>query len=297
MCVVLLMIISGCSNFNGMRTPLYDGEETEPNTESIAVYSNSGEIIGAEKEYYFRYPFSQNIYEKSLDFFDEEPILLVDGEYTVGEDLPAGRVSLLGNASVFNQDQFEVHAGNLIIRDQAGEVYFENLFHSEYGPLVAQVDLIEGHEISIVGEDTEITVFYTPEFPENPYILMDLPEVMVNLERTDVKNPIVVEENGDVIHLTAGIYEVGTHLDAGTYEIRNISAAHNTEMYLFRENEEPRVFELLASEVMLEEEELDGEDEEMERVEATYKQIELRDHDKIYPNLVFDLELRKIDTE
>ncbi len=56
----MLLALSGCSEFTGIRQPLYDGQAVEENEEAIAVYHETGgEIIGEEKEYYFRYPLAK----------------------------------------------------------------------------------------------------------------------------------------------------------------------------------------------------------------------------------------------
>lgn len=290
-----LFFLSACS-FTGVRKPLYDGEKVEPKKEAIEIYQESKEITGAEKDYYLRYPFSEDIYNESLAYPEEEPVLLLEGEYVVGEDLPAGRVSLLGNESIFSSDSYEVHVGNLTIRDGAGDVYFENLFHSEYGQQTAQVDLIKGHTLTIVGTDAEVTAFYTENFPKDPYTLMSPPAVLENLGRLEVKDPIELQEHKDVVNLTAGIYEVGVHLDPGLYEIESVRAPHNTELYLFREKgeEEPHVFELPVRVAAF-----DDEEEEVSEavIEEKAAQIELKEKDKIYPNLVEYLQLKKINKE
>lgn len=289
---VVLLALSGCSEFTGIRQPLYDGQAVEENEEAIAVYHETGEIIGEEKEYYFRYPFSEDIYQPSLDYTEDEPTLLNDGEYIIGEDIPAGRVSLLGNESVFSSENYEAHVGNFIIYDEAGEVYFENIFHTLYGPLVAQVDFISGHRIEIIGEDAEISAFYAEEFPEDPYLLMDPPQMLETLGRIEVQQPITVVE--DTTTLTAGIYEVGVHLEPGTYEVTDFFAVHNTEMYVFHEGEEPRVFELIidsANFEMVDEELVEVMDETSEENNI---QIELQEGDKIYPNLVSALGLKRV---
>lgn len=278
----LACILIGCSGFNGLRKPLYDGSPIEPDEEAIAIYQTSREITGDEKDYYFRYPFSEAIYEESLTYPDEEPLLLEEGEYIIGEDLPVGRASLLSNESVFTRENTVIHVGNFTIRDERGEVYFENLFHSEYGQLGVQVDLIPGHTIEIIGEYPEITVFYAETFPEDPYILMNPPEVLMNLERLDIQNP--VSQNGDRLELTAGIFEVGEHIDPGKYAIQNVTAPHNTELFLFRGGEETRVFELLLT-------------PELETAEQEGPIIELQTGDKIIPHLVNQLTLVRVNEE
>lgn len=287
--VILLLVLTGCAGFNGLRDPLYNGEPVEPAAGAIEAYRESREVIGDEKDYYIRYPFSEDMTASSLDYPNEEPVLLGAGTYTIGEDLPAGRASLLGNESVFTGDNYDVQVGNLIIRDEAGDIYFENLFHSDYGQLVAQVDLIPGHTIGIIGESPEISVFYSQEFPEDPYALMDPPELLVNMDELSVTQPLVQNEGQEIVQLTAGIYEVGPHLDPGTYDLTTVQAPHNTELFMFRTGEEVRVFELIVDQP-------EGDDEEsiVETDDAEYPQIQLQVGDKIYPNLVSTLELQRV---
>lgn len=281
------MLLAGCSGFNGVRKPLYDGTPVKPDEEAIAIYHETREITGDEKDYYVRNPFSPEITNPSLVYPNEEPVLLEEGKYVIGEDIPAGRATLIGNESVFGSENTVIHVGNLTIRDKEEEVYFENVFHSEYGPLVTQVDLIAGHTLEIIGTGPEITVFYSETLPEDPYILMDPPELLVNLERLDFQQPIIKDEES--VRLTAGIYEVGEHLEPGIYEIGVVVAPHNTEMLVFHEGQEPRVFELITAPLPAE-----GM-EELEAVEPeSYPKIKLEMGDKIYPSLVRSLELRRV---
>lgn len=281
-----LFILVGCNGFTGIREPLYDGRPIQRDEEAIEIYNESGEIVGEEKDYYFRYPFSEDIYEPSLDFPDQEPFLLRDGEYVIGEDVASGRVTLLGNQSVFTSENYDVHLGNFIIRDEEGEIYFENLFHAAYGQLVAQVDLIPGHTIEIIGRAPEITVFYSEQIPEDPYILMDPPQLLLNLEQLSVQQPIRRMKD-DITGLTAGIYEIGTHLEAGTYEILDFYAVHSTAIYLFNEEEDPRVFELVVDEEKIPED-LDLEDN---------LEIELQEGEKIYLELISSLVLQRVEND
>jgi len=288
-------ILSGCHSFMGVRQPLYDGQLVEPDGEAITTYEKTGEVIGEEKKYYFRYAFSEDIYQPSLEYTEEDSVLLTDGKYEIGEDLPAGRVSLLGNESTFVPDNYEGHVGNLKIYDGKGEVYFENLFHSLYGPLVAQVDFRPGHTIEIVGNDAEISVFYTENFPEDPYELMDPPPILENLGRIGVEQPL--SKDGEIVNLTTGIYEVGVHLEAGIYEVVDVFAPQSTELYLFREGEEPRVFELTLNEIIYNVDAEGMEEIPEEAPEVDPIQFELQDGDKIYPNLVSALVLSRVADE
>lgn len=293
---IVLLLLTSCSNYTGLRTPLYDGKPIKPKEAEIEVYRSSGEVTGAEKEFYIRYPFSEDILNKSLDYSNEEPFLLKEGRYLIGEDLPAGRVTLLGNESSFSTENYDVHVGNLIVRDEAGNIYFENLFHSEYGQLTAQLDLLPGHEITIIGTESEITVFYEERLPKDPYILMDVPDLTRNLDRINVQQPLEITGNGRVVHLAAGIYEVGLHLDAGKYALSDMVAPHNTEMYIFSESSSPRVIELLIEEqkYLEDSQDLEGKIEVKKDEDA---KIELSVGDKIYLNLVTRLELVRLTEE
>lgn len=280
--LAFFFLLAGCSDFNGIRTPLYDGEPVAPNDEAISTYQQSREIIGEEKAFYLRYPFSEDIYQSSLDFTNDSPVLLEAGSYVIGEDIPAGRASIIGNESVFTSENNAVHVGHFMIRDSENMVYFENVFHSDYGPLVAQVDFIHGHTIEIIGDDPEITVFYGPELPADPYQLMDPPELLVNMDRLEFNQPIVIDEAQSAVTLTAGIYEVGIHLEPGHYEIKTVQASHSTELIRFRSGAEPAVFELhLSAEIA-------------DTSDVALPIIELQTGDKIYPSLVDQLELVRV---
>lgn len=288
-----LLFLTSCGKYTGLRTPLYDGAPIKSNDEAIEVYRSSAEVIGAEKEFYIRYPFSADILQKSLAYTNEEPFLLEEGRYVIGEDLPAGRASLLGNESSFSTENYDVHVGNLIVRDEVGDVYFENLFHSEYGQLTAQFDLIQGHEITIIGTEAEITVFYEETLPKDPYVLMDVPDLTRNLDRINVQQPLEFFEDAGVIHLTAGIFEVGQHLEAGEYLLSDLLASHNTEMFIFDESSSPRVIELLMDAPK----DLEGAEDSEDKIKTKETEgaiIKLLAGDKIYLNLVGKLELIRL---
>lgn len=290
---MILFFLTSCSEYTGLRTPLYDGKPIKPNQAAIEVYHSSAEVIDTEKEFYIRYPFSEEILHKSLDYPNEEAFLLEEGRYIIGEDLPAGRATLLGNESSFSTENYDVHVGNLIVRDEAGDIYFENLFHSEYGQLTAQFDLISGHEITIIGKEAEITVFYKSSLPNNPYILMKLPDLIQNLDRIDVQQPLKISADGKIVHLTAGIYEVGQHLEAGKYVLSDMVAPHNTEMYIFSDSTSPRVIELLMKNQQ-DLEDIQDSEEKIAVKEDEVTKVELLAGEKIYLNLVKKLELIRL---
>jgi hypothetical protein len=270
-----LLFLSACSSFGGIRTPRYDGQPIEADPVKIEAFQTSNEIIGEEKEFYLPESISEEIRAESLSYIEHDPILLGEGTYVIGEDLPAGRVSLNGQKEnpqiVFPSDEYIPGApmeetgnkvGTLYIRDEAGDLYFENMFHSLYGVLITQVDFIEGHTIEIIGEQADVVVFYADEIPEDPYIFdtrqeefdaqfEDLEEgefvesySEVEIMPFEQEQPVNILDNGEIIHLKAGIYEVGEHFAPGLYEMSNGWVPTHSAAYLFREGEEVRVFEV-----------------------------------------------------
>lgn len=308
--LVVSLFVSGCSSFSGIRTPKFDGEPFEINEEKITAYQNAQEVIGEEKEYYIQEPFSEDILNSSLDYIEHEPFLLKEGSYVIGEDLPAGRVNLYGQAYMSSMDG-EVptpnipsfSAGTLFIHDLEGDLYFENMFHELYGTTQAQVDFIEGHTIEITGVEPAFVVFYDSEIPEDPYIFD--PRYVPSGEREEISEteeaqdllvvpaerpqPIEISEDGKIVELQAGIYEVGVHFEPGIYEISETGGPlllEYTEIFLFREGEETRVFEVYNS--MIPEEALSSSKEVMGT-------LELKEEDKIYPSYMNFLQLIRDD--
>lgn len=327
---VPIFFLSACSNFSGIRTPKYDGRPFEVQPEKIAAYAESREIIGEEKEYYINEPFSLDILLPSLEYTGHEPVLLEEGTYVIGEDVPVGRVNIIGEKEdptvviAGSEDPFappspeEYNVGTMTIRDEEGQFYFENMYHPFYGVLITQVDFIEGHTIEITGNNPEIVVFYDEELPNDPYVfdtrwedyLAELEEQegfegFVEVEegeepdyegvedfQYDQEQALVVNEDDNSVELNAGIYEVGKHLEPGLYEITEESAPAYTELFIFSGNEEPRVIEMSKGLFGL----LHGWGElNSVNPEAEKPTIELLPGDKVYPHYVRHLKLTKIE--
>lgn len=324
----LLLFLSGCSSFTGIRTPLYDGEPFIPKPDEITAYHESREILGETKELYLPETFSEDILKPSMNYIDHEPVLLEEGIYTVGVDIPASRVTLFGEKNDpdlmidFNADPFappkpdEYEVGTMTIRDANGDFYFENMFHIHYGVLVTQVDFIEGHTIEITGNNPKVVVFYEEILPEDPYIfdtrwedyvagleaegielvehseedLSDVPGMDSSLFMQE--QPILISEEEQTVSINAGIYEVGVHLDAGTYEVTEESVPNHTAMYLFRNSIEPRVFDISKNIFGVGHNQFFMNSDQLTDDKPI---IELIDGDKIYPHYVGHMLLTKID--
>lgn len=320
-----ILILSACSSFTGIRTPRYDGRPIEADPEKIEAYENSNEIIGEAKEFYLPDSLSQEILAPSLDYVEHEPVLLEEGTYVIGEDLPAGRVTMNGEKnnprlsfpSLDEGGSFgappagdQLRVGTMYVRDEAGDLYFENMFHPTYGVLIVQVDFIEGHTIEIIGEQAEVVVFYAPELPADPYVFdtrqeefdaqfEDLEEVEIVVSESvgqmdpmlfEPEQPLNISEEEQFIEVKAGIYEVGEHFDPGTYTMTQGGSPTATELYLFREGEDTRVFEisdyLYTRPWTL---------EEIPGMEENPPIIELRTGDKLYFSYIGNLTLTRVE--
>lgn len=322
----LIVLLSGCSSFTGLRTPRYDGQPFVPQPDKIAAYEKNREILGEEKELFIRESFSEDMFAPSLAYENHEPVLLEEGTYVVGEDFPASRVTLFGEKNDptvsidgVNNDPWmppqpeEYEVGTLTIRDAAGNFYFEHMFHPFYGTMMTQVDLIEGHTIEIIGNNPSVIIFYDEMLPEDPYVfdtrwedyLAELEaqgatlyeheegaeEEFAGIEFIEAEQikPLEVLEDGNVIELRAGVYEVGVHFEPGTYEITDQISPSHTELYLFQNGEETRVFELSKNLTGLFMGSVVTPDNSEEK-----PIIELQAGDKIYPRYVSYFLLTKI---
>ncbi|WP_080145841.1 hypothetical protein [Marinilactibacillus piezotolerans] len=281
--IFLGSLLSGCAGFTGLRTPLYDGEPVQYNEEAAEIYEERQEVTGDEKAYYFRYELSPDLWEPALSFTEAEPIILEEGTYEVGTDLPAGRAVLQGADSEFAPHLRIIHVGNITIYDDQEKVYFESLFNDASGIKYATVDLKLGHTVEVIGDSPEITVSYTES---------------------------ALPASGN--QLIAGQYEVGKQIEPGTYQLANIQAPRKTILYWLQQGlENPRVIELIPSggllteEVLLEQWEnglISSTEYELQMEKMTSGQendptIEFETGDKIYLPMLHSLELNKIESE
>lgn len=210
-----LVILTGCADFAGLRTPKYDGKTVERDEEAIEQYVQTQQINEENEDHYFRYPLSDTLSEPSLDFTDEETVTLGAGTYLVGEDLPSGRVIFEGHPSNFSAEVFLIFAGNITVYDEEDVVTFENHFQENSGVMQAVADLREGQTVEVEGEDPRIDVHYSEE------------------RATSLLQP----ENENQLSLIAGHYEVGRHLDAGSYTIESVFAPRTPVLYHFTDGD------------------------------------------------------------
>lgn len=325
----IALFLSGCSSYSGLRTPKYDGEPFVPEQEKIVAFEKGREIIGEEQEHYLPEPFSTAILDPTLDYVAHEPMILEEGTYTVGEDIPTSRVTIMGEkedpelsienfvdpAAPSKPDEYRV--GTMTIHDPEGQLYFENMFHPYYGVQIIQVDLIEGHTIEINGHFPELVIFFEEFLPSDPYIFdtrweeylaeleqegyerVEMPEqIEIPGESAEDESdyfkhqPLKIIDPGKTLELKAGIYEVGVHFEAGTYEVTEQSSPTHTELFLFRQGEEPRIFDMSKNLYGLFHRHGFMNMDNSDGIKATF---ELQPGDKIYPHYVDYMLLTKID--
>ncbi|GAB2318095.1 hypothetical protein IRB23SM22_03530 [Alkalibacterium sp. s-m-22] len=218
-----LMLLSGCAGFTGLRSPHYDGGPIEPDEEAIERYSESAQVDEAFEGIYRRYPLSSRLREDALDFSDAGSFELNEGEYSVGEDLPEGRVYIQSESSDFRPEFWIIHTAHVVIRDEADSVAFDQHFQNETGVMQAYVDLREGYTVEVSGNDPILYVDYSGETGSN-WVNTGLGE--------------------EQITLTSGHYSVGTHLSPGKYTIESATGPRASELYLLSENDEVAIIEL-----------------------------------------------------
>lgn len=216
--VAVSFLLSGCGGWKGLMPEKYDGIDVQRDEAVIETYSKTKEIVGANKDLYILEPFSESLLKPSLplsefDFFELEP-----GEYISGEDFPAGRYQFR-----YTSELLEPHLMNnatLRVTDETGQLITEELL-TPYKIGYVETDLYEGTKVSLAGENFSV-------------------EMGANKELSSLLN-IQPLEAGELM-LTNGVWEVGKHLEAGTYVLSELPLGGY--LYLFDHTTDPRVFEL-----------------------------------------------------
>ncbi|MCC5894012.1 MAG: hypothetical protein JJU16_00990 [Alkalibacterium sp.] len=218
-----LLFLGGCASYTGIRPPRYDGQTIEQNDEAIMDYQDHSQVAEEDETLYVRYPLSKALWEPSYEFSDNESLELNEGTYTVGEDLPEGRVYLQGESSDFSPDRWIIHTANVIIRDREEAVVFEQHFQDDVGVMQAVVDLREGQTITLTGNDPIVFVSYT-----------DASAAMMDQSG----------EESESITLLSGHYEVGNQIEAGEYTIDGVISPRASELYIFSGESDQTIIEL-----------------------------------------------------
>ena len=216
--VVLGFLLTGCAGWNGLMPEKYDGKNVQRDKAAIEAYSKTKEIVGESKDLYILEPFSESLLKPSLplaesDFFKMEP-----GEYIVGEDFPAGRYQFR-----YMTELLEPHLMNnatLRVTDEKDQLIVEELL-TPYKTGYVETDLYAGSKISLSGES------FSVEMGADEDLSLQLIEQAL--------------KTGEIL-LTNGVWEVGEHLEAGTYVFSEVPPGGY--LYLFDRTVDPRVFEL-----------------------------------------------------
>lgn len=219
---VATLFLSGCQAWTGLAAERYDGQKVEPDTEAIESYRRDQEITGKSKELYLIDPFSSEISDPPLAFVEEAAFLLDNQTYTTGNELPASRYT-------FTIVDPMISKGNIRLEDSNGELIAEEYLHPHMGVISLTVNLNEGDVVLVSGTERGDLVAVSSGVIPSEY------EVSAILNEPSLE--------ADTRLLYTGIWEVGTHIDAGDYEI--IEQPPNGYVYIFEPNEtDPRIIEL-----------------------------------------------------
>lgn len=260
------LLLSGCASWTGLIPEKYDGNAIEADEAAIAAYNDHKEVIGAGKELFILEPFSEDLLRPSFSLTEKRFVGIDSDEYTVGEDLPEGRYQFR-----YVSELMEPHLMNnatLRVTDETGNLVFEELL-TPFETSFLEMDLYEGNKLVLMGEDISVEIGASESrFVEE--------ETALSLSKMDVL-------------LTNGVWEVGEHLEAGTYIIPELPLSGY--LYVFDDTTEPRVFELGGIA------EFSEETGEMVSVESE-KELSLEENQKIYlKDLSQPLELRYKENE
>ncbi|WP_277630506.1 hypothetical protein [Atopococcus tabaci] len=210
------VLAAGCAGWTGLAPERYDGQDIQRNEQAIAAYQKNQEIIGEEKALYLLEPFSEELLEPPLPLTDEPAHQMEPGIYTIGEDISAGRYQF--RYVTENMDPRNSGNATLTITDAEDRLVLRELL-SPMTPMPVEVDLREGNRVTLAGEE-----FFV--------------ELGGRLE-----NPVMQEIEADAV-LSPGIWNVGEHVQAGTYLLEQQPAGGY--LYIFEDTVEPRVIEFFS---------------------------------------------------
>ncbi|MBM6615970.1 hypothetical protein JTF06_13845 [Desemzia sp. RIT804] len=206
------LFLSGCASWTGLMPEKYDGNVIEKNEAAIAGYNDHKEIIGAEKELYILEPFSEDLLRPSLPLVEKEFVSIDAGEYTVGENFSEGRYQFHYTSGLI--EPYLMNNATLRVTDKNGLLIVEELL-TPFTASYLEVDLYDGNRVTLRGENFSVEM--------------------------GASTNVIADEETDIV-LTNGVWEVGKHLNAGTYVVSE--SPLSGYLYLFDETTEPRVFEL-----------------------------------------------------
>ena len=220
---LFLPILTGCASFTGFASEYYDGHKISRNEETIAAYKNL-EILGEQKDAHFTASIKRFLSQPSLPLHEEETYSwLSTTPRVVGDDFPEGRYHVFNNGRYPND--------NFIVRDDNNEVIYQQVL----GGFMAgfELDLFDGQIIEGGRDEDDAGV-----------VLLDA-ELYQEISELGYYIPPTSQVQGG-IPLHNGVWHVGEHLPAGSYQAHFVSAfSQKTPLvYVLRADGETRLFEL-----------------------------------------------------
>jgi hypothetical protein len=177
-------------------------------SDKVLLYEENNEIIGPERDEIVG-EISDTIYD-SIDRSNANAQEIMIGPIEgTGEDItpPEGRYTITGQSPNGNPQ-----SGRLLVYDENGTLLIDELIDYGYGVGSVTVDLNGSHTVHIDGLDQAA---FTPT-------------------PTQISN-----------QLSAGIWEVGTDIEAGSYSVMADSEFAYGDLIIFEEGKTTRVFEVL----------------------------------------------------
>ncbi|WP_143469649.1 hypothetical protein [Lentibacillus sediminis] len=172
-------------------------------SDKVAAYEDNIEITGEEKE-------------EMLEGVSETVTQISDRSNVEAEEVVIGAVSDGGEEVRVTPGRYQITGnvtGNVVIRDEAGDVLIEEILGSYYGVESITADLTESHVIEVDGLDQVSVV------------------------------PVATEMSTE---LGAGIWQVGTDIAPGSYSITSPNGFGYLQV--FQPNEDVHVYEVIGGE-------------------------------------------------
>ncbi len=225
--LLTIPLLAACSTSTGIANQRYNGRVIEMNEEAITAYDKRQEIIGSEKEA-VAIDIPDFFLESSLEWAgQEEPFPLTEDVLVVGQDISAGRYTIIKSE--------KMPSGYLTVADSNSNVIFEHFLDYNFDTL--ELNLHEGLQLwANEGREPRLELYGTRIEPGSNMVHIGGPEAPP------------LEENETLLY--NGVHHVGVEIDAGLYDVKvlpSYSGSGSNYLYLLDPNGHFQLFELKVS--------------------------------------------------
>ena len=219
------LFLAGCSSWTGLAAERYDHQKIERDEEAIEAFTERQEIVGSTKALYLDETYSKELTLPSLDYQEGEEIYVHTATYEVGKHLPASRYMMAVSGT-------DTSRGTIRLEDKEGHLIVEEYMDEFMGVPYLYADLREGDRLIVSGGGGS-GFYLSSEGKSMDYF---------DLENYFMEIGVIRKPQADQLSLRTGIWEVGKHLEAGTYQI--VDQPTEGFLYLFEEDqEEPMIIQ------------------------------------------------------